>query len=174
MQGVYGIFAQGHKPKAAGYIGSTGDIWKRWSEHKGMIKHTEGIWPAANNYKYRYLRKYFTIEELHYKILARFDNYIEDRYLKLLEGIFTILFSAMYCYPDGKIPTTRQLAVKLMNNIQFTYEICSPLWGLNMIWPISQQCPPTSYTIYGTALSEPVMRENDISTYGKIASACSY
>lgn len=109
------------------YVGSTGNIWKRWNEQKGIIKHTEGIWPAANDYKYRYLRKYFTIEELHYKILARFDDYIEDQCLKLLEGIFTILFSVMYCYPDGKVPTTRQSAVKLMNNIQFTYRICSPI-----------------------------------------------
>jgi hypothetical protein len=141
FQGIYGIFARGHKPKAAGYVGSTGDIWKRWNEHKQFLKDTQGRLKGTNDYKYHYFRKYFTIDELEYKILARFNVPIEEQYLLLLEGIFAIIFSAMYSYPDGNVPTNRQAAINLINNIHFTYTICSPLWGLNMKWPISQQCP---------------------------------
>lgn len=141
IQGVYGIFAIGDKPKAASYVGSTVDIRKRWLEHRKFIKHTEGTWKTADDYKYRHFRKYFKIEDLQYKILAMFDQPVEEEYLKILEGIFAILFSAMYCYPDGNVPANRQAAVNLINKIQFTYNIHSPFWGLNMKWPISQKCP---------------------------------
>lgn len=47
---------------------------------------------STSDYKYHYFRKYFEIEDLQYKILAMFNDPIEDQYLKLLEGIFAILF----------------------------------------------------------------------------------
>lgn len=56
-----------------------------------------------------------------------FNDPIEDQYLKLLEGIFAILFSAMYCYPDGNVPANRQPSVNLINNLQFTNNVHSPL-----------------------------------------------
>lgn len=47
----------------------------------------------------------------------------------------------MIICPDGNVPASRQAAVNLINHIQFTYNISSPLWGLNMRWPITSSCP---------------------------------
>lgn len=99
--------------------------------------------PASTSLVYRYLRKNFADEnQLHFKVLAIYST-MPKEYLHLLESVLTILLPTCYdaCTDNTSMPENRKSARTLVKGIHQRHAIPSLLWGLNMVWPLSQRCP---------------------------------
>lgn len=145
-QGVYGIFFRSEhngQEKEMGYVGAApSGLKRRFDAHNGIIRYTRAgtVHSSMKNVRlYRHAGRSEFPLEFSFKVLAVFDEYTEQGYVYMLEGISMVLLRTFHLQFERR--TNTQASFDLFNQVCDNFGITRQLFGLNMAWCLTQKFP---------------------------------
>lgn len=131
------------------YVGAaTSTFSKRIGGHKRVIEKFLKGRPLSDKEKSLCLYKHFCHHDIphdsSYKLLAVFDEFVEQKYVYLFEGIFMVLLRTFYLRFTGKMTT--QSSFDLFNEVCESTGVNRRIFGLNEAWCLRQPCPHPAFS----------------------------